>query len=364
MLKRNQVVFLAVLMISWQFATFGQDQPVVSALSVPGGRVDWSNARSMLAFDKFGADGYHDVYTMRPNGSDVQCLTCGKPGIPQLHNGNPSWHPSGNYIVFQSQDPGLAFPPPQQSQASILGSPGYGTHNNLWLMSSDGSQFWQLTTIAAGMATLHPQFSSGGLYLLWAERIGVIGTTEQWTLKLSRLVWTEGVPTLQNTFSIQPLGINLFYESHGFSPDGRKILFSAGFENGDTTKPPDIYQLDLVSGTLQNLTNSPNEYDEHAHYTPSGGKIVWSSSRGITKVRNFFIPFLDYWVMDSTGANPRRLTYFNEPSSPGYYQNGIQTGDFAFGPTSQHVFSKLELDGIPQLNVLEVTVAIILSGPL
>ena len=45
------------------------------------------------------------------DGSGVECLTCNK-YILQLHNGNPEWHPSGEYIVFQAQDPDLEGLPP------------------------------------------------------------------------------------------------------------------------------------------------------------------------------------------------------------------------------------------------------------
>jgi len=65
--------------------------------------VDWSHQKDKIAFGKWANDGYVDVYLMNPDGSDRECLTCNKPGCPQKHNGNPAWHPAGDYIVFTAE---------------------------------------------------------------------------------------------------------------------------------------------------------------------------------------------------------------------------------------------------------------------
>ena len=367
MLTRNvrvyplTLVMLAGVMLADRSA-FAQSQLAWARIVAnPGGRLDWSSVKNLIVYDKTGSDGYYDVYTMAKDGSGSQCLTCGKP-IPQLNNGNPAWDPTGSYIVFQSQDPSLAFlPVEKQAIATRMTSPGWGTNNNLWLMTSDGSQFWQLTNVASGMGTLHACFSHGGTKLLWSEKTGLVGLAEQWTIKLADLVWINGVPQLQNITLIQPLGINIFYETHDFSPDDRKILLSAGFENGDPSASAlDIYVYDLSAGTLQDLTNTPTEYDEHAHFTPDGSKIVWASSRNITLTRSYFVPFLDYWIMNADGSNQQRVTYFNDPTAPEYYANGLLTTDFSFGPTSQWMFSRLEVTvtDLPQYNNVAEVIAV------
>src|SRR4029453_13023306 len=52
-----------------------------------GGRVDWSRANGLVAYDRLGDDGFFDVYTMAIDGSRDTCLTCGKAGLPQRQNG-------------------------------------------------------------------------------------------------------------------------------------------------------------------------------------------------------------------------------------------------------------------------------------
>ena len=54
-----------------------------------------------------GADGYFDIWTMRPDAAGQRCLTCQAGPLPQRHIGNPAWHPSGAFIVFQAQKAGV-----------------------------------------------------------------------------------------------------------------------------------------------------------------------------------------------------------------------------------------------------------------
>lgn len=304
-----------------------------------GGRLHIRPGSSLIVFDKGGADAFFDVYTMLWNGSQRVCLTCGKP-IPQMHIGNPEWHPSGAYILFQVQDPNLAFLPPEMEQFTFqMTSPGWGTNNNLWLMTADGSTFWQLTTVAPGMGTLHPHFDATGNRVTWAEKVGLAGVDQQWTIKVADLVWRDNVPSLANIVDLRPLGIDIFYETHEFSPDGGKIIFSAGYPSQTDL---DIYTYDLLTGVVVNLTNSPGEWDEHSHYSPDRSKIVWASQRNITNPRAYFVPFLDYWIMNVDGSNKARLTYFNDPAAPEYHPNGAVAADFAFAGSLQWMIARLE----------------------
>src|SRR5689334_711685 len=70
-----------------------------------GGRVDWAPDGKQVAFDRLGKDGYTDIFLSAADGSGERCLTCEMGKDMRLHNGNPAWHPSGQYIVFQAQDP-------------------------------------------------------------------------------------------------------------------------------------------------------------------------------------------------------------------------------------------------------------------
>ena len=72
-----------------------------------GGRVSWSKARNIIAYDRLGANGgFYDVWTINPDGSGDTCLTCGIAALGTKNKGNPDWHPSGNFLAIQVQKQG------------------------------------------------------------------------------------------------------------------------------------------------------------------------------------------------------------------------------------------------------------------
>jgi len=75
----------------------------ITTIKEYGKSMDWSHTKDMIAFGKRGKDGYYDVCIMNSDGSGEICLTCDKEECPQKHNGNPAWHPSGDYIVFTAE---------------------------------------------------------------------------------------------------------------------------------------------------------------------------------------------------------------------------------------------------------------------
>src|SRR2546428_3659275 len=138
----------------------------VSTVKAQGGRLDWSRANGLVAYDRVGDDGYFDVYVMALDGSRDSCLTCGKPTlVPQKNNGNPAWHPSGNTIVFQSEAAASRVAP-------FSSNPGRGINNVLWVTDPAGQTFTQLTELSTSDAVsgvLHPHFSADGTKLSWSE---------------------------------------------------------------------------------------------------------------------------------------------------------------------------------------------------
>jgi Tol biopolymer transport system component len=306
----------------------------VIVLQESGGRVSWLPGKDVIAFDKTEKDGYTDVYVMSFEGSDSMCLTCD--WLPN-HNGNPEWHPSGEYIVFQAQDPNLQGLP-SNAIGKFAASPGVGINNNIWVMTEDGSKKWQLTHVKDRHGALHPQFSPDGKKLLWSEVISPqMDEIGHWEIKLADFVIEKGVPSICNVLSFRPLDLQL-YEVHGFSPDGKKILFS-GVKQGGYYYDMEIYLMDIGSMEVTQLTNN-DEWDEHAHFTPDGNYIIWVSSEDIPQKKveswNDLLgspPKLEYWIMDKDGLNKRRLSGFNVPGSSEYRNvpGGIGLGDFCVG---------------------------------
>lgn len=315
--------------------------PLVASIEYVGygSRLDWCRATGEVAFDRAESDGLFDLY-VGLGAANQRCLTCTDARFPG-HNGNPAWQPSGQNLVFQAQDVTLPFLPIEKAAAQQkLTSPGWGTNNHLWTMSRDGKSAWLVRQIAAGQATLHPHFSNDGRKLVWTEKIALVGIQEQWAIKIGDLLWENGVPRLDNITEIAPFGLGSFYETHGFSADDSRIIFTSG---DVATRSLDIYTYELAAGTVRNLTNSPGVWDEHAHMSPDGTKIVWASARDITIPRVYIVPYLDYWIMDADGANPQRLTYFNEPTDSDFVQSGVVTTDLSFSADGKTLLGRLEL---------------------
>ncbi|MBU7038719.1 MAG: PD40 domain-containing protein [Theionarchaea archaeon] len=318
----------------------------VTVLQEWGGRVSWLHGEDRIAFDRSGTDSLFDVYVMNLDGSHAECLTCGG-NIPELHNGNPVWHPSGEYIVFQAQDPELQGLPPT-AVGSYIASPGVGINNNLWIMTSDGTAFWQLTHVGDRFGTLHPQISPTGKKLLWSEVISPVSDIGTWEIRLADLVTESGEPHITNVETMRPLDLQL-YEVHGFSPDGKNILFS-GIEEGKYYYDFEIYVMNVETGITHKLTDN-DEWDEHAHFTPDG-RIMWVSSQGIPQVKGGNLqdimenpPKFEYWIMNSDGSGKRQLSGFNRPGTPEYtaIEGGIGLGDFDVGPDGKTIVAKMRM---------------------
>jgi len=307
--------------------------------------MDWSHANNLVVFGKLGSDTFYDVYIMNPDGSNENCLTCGNPDIPK-HNGNPAWHPSGKWIVFTAEfkdDP---------AEFKSVAIPGSGTNSNLWVMSDDGKSFYQLTDypfVRPYKAVIHPQFSHGGSKVFWAERVRR-GTSFSggWVLKIADFVVDE-TPHLENIKIHDLGGNNVFYESHAFSKDDKKILFSGNLISGQTPVGLDIYELNLETKKLNRLTSSLNDWDEHAHYSPSSKKIAWMSSTGFD-IRwedppdNNWQAHLktELWIMDTDGSNQQRLTYFNEPDHAHYFGSPrVVVSDSSWSPDGKSIIALL-----------------------
>jgi len=289
-----------------------------------GGENSWSPDGSLLVFQRRDGSGIYQLYTARPDGSDKKCITCEKvPGGPSVdrHKGFPDWHPSGKYIVAQVE---MESHPPLKR----LTEPGRGAWNNIWVLTPDGQQWFQLTEYPSFSNTgvLNPRFSHDGSKLFWAEKIGRATQKMpfgQWRLAVADFVVEADGPRLRNIKNLRP-GDGNFFEAHGFTRDDSKLVFSAdiGLPNPFVI---DIFTYDLITGELRNLTKSDTEWDEHAVGSPHNRKIAFMSSQccpGYDSSRfsvfNVQVLQTEEFLMDTDGSNRQQLTHFNTPGFPEY----------------------------------------------
>ena len=288
-----------------------------------GKSLDWSHSRNLILSATKRIDGYYDVFVMNPDGSNKRYLTHNKPACPQKHNGNPVWHPLMDYIVFTAEKEDT---PGEDDKWAI---PGEGFNCDLWAMTADEENFYPLTEYPLSkpvIGVIHPQFSHDGKKLFWAERTNYGNSFGGgWILKTADFNIYSDVPYLENISIYEPGEWNCFYESHDFSKDDKKILFSGNLKYNQTPVGLDIYEMSLETNELRRLTESDNDWDEHAHYSTDGKKIAWMSSTGFDIEwgdikgdgwKKYLITEL--WFMNSDGSDKQRITYFNEPGYPEY----------------------------------------------
>jgi Tol biopolymer transport system component len=302
--------------VSFAAAPCGDRVRSTTVVRQSAGRLDWSRTNGLVVYDRphgWLGNRHIDVFVMTPggnvNGSDDVCLTCDRPGL-ERNNGNPAWHPSGEWIVFQSQIAG--------GQASdFAANPGRGLDNVLWLTNRTGTAFFQLTwppppvppATEAVIGVLHPHFSADGRWLSWSEMVAPsdLGGSGQvagyWNLKMAELILDNGPPHLGPNITDE-LTTDGFYENHGFTPDGG-LLFSSNFQRAGyfDSLNNDIFSVDVDTWAWTRLTTS--DYNEHASFFPSGDKILWMSDREITGRGT------ELWTMDPDGSEKERLTFLD-----------------------------------------------------
>ncbi|MCK4835478.1 MAG: hypothetical protein KAT17_02520 [Candidatus Aminicenantes bacterium] len=308
-----------------------------------GKSLDWSCQNNLILSAGKQNDGYYDVYVMKPDGTNLQYLTHNREGCPQKHNGNPVWHPLEDYIVFTAEKEDT----PEQDD--IWAIPGKGINCNLWAMTADGENFYPLTAYPLSkpaIGVIHPQFSHDGKKLFWAER-RYYGNSfgGGWVLKIADFYIGVSGPYLENIETFLPGEWNCFYESHDFSKDDKWILFSGNLIFQQIWTGLDIYEMNLETNELKRLTESDDDWDEHAHYSQDGKKIAWMSSTG------FYIEWGDIigdgwkkylitelWLMNSDGSEKQRITYFNEPGYPEYMgDRRVVVSDSSWSPDGKKI---------------------------
>jgi len=338
--KLIAVSFLIAFSSQAQAQAVADSVKSIREMSDHGGRVDWS-FQNLIAFDRLDDSGFYNVYTVKPDGSDVACVTCNRDalGLPHKNVGNPAWSPSGRFMAVEAEKD--RHPPVRKFYET---SPGAGLFNDLWVLDFKADRAYMVAQVptARKYGVLHPHFSFDGKRLSWSEQYAVprlLKVTQQFgyfVLKVGDFLLGPQGPYLQNVRTYEPDG-HAFYENHGFSPDGSKLIFS---HNAPGTSPfkDNIYTLDLATGNLSQLTDGG--YNEHALYSPDGSRIVWMTTMGNSNRGT------DYWMMNADGSNKVRLTHFNESGYPEY--TGVKTtaSDSSWSPDGKQFVGYVQVGGI------------------
>ncbi len=273
----------------------------------------WNAATGVIAYMQPDAQGYYRVWTVRPDGSGTRLVSGPDTGLPQKHQGAPYWHPSGGFLLLTAQKSAW-------SGRRLFGIPdyealpGFGRHDDLWLLRADGTQAWQLThepnTRDAGV--LVPVFSRDGVRVAWSARL----PGGKYALKVAD--FSAGPePHLDNVRTYQPGGA-AYYETGSFTSDGGALFYTSD-QDTHSFWHSQIYRLDLASGTAVRVT-SGNDYNEHPTVvgTAAGDWVIYMSTRGVERFPGHILLGTDWWAMRADGSAGKRLTRMNvrAPDNP------------------------------------------------
>lgn len=271
-----------------------------------GGRVDWSQQGDWIAFDEADERGVYEIRLMNIQTGAERCLTCDVYDLRKIHSLSPVWHPSGDYLVFQVQD----LPRRMRLDAVKLATPHRGLHGDLWAISRDGRDAWQLTKISDnGGAVVDPHFSYEADRLVWSERVeSVRGRWGLWAVQVADFKIKRGLPRLGKVKTYLDGLPQGFVLAAGFTANDRGLLMSAS----DVGR--DILRLDLETGETERLVATREYRDDLPALAPRGDRIVWVSDRGIEPTGEERLPYRgDLWFMSQLERLQERLTFFNDP---------------------------------------------------
>jgi Tol biopolymer transport system component len=215
-----------------------------------------SSSEGLLAFTAAIENGILDIYSMRPDGSELTNLTNNS-----AHETNPHWSPDGKRIAFESDLYGF-------------------TH--IFIMNADGSGVFQVTHGEAQhqFPNSYP-WSPDGRRLLYTE----------WTPEEE--IWTLYAISADGQKKISLSHVPNIYTSSSWSPDGELIVFVS-----NDPQSPEVLQMMIVDPDGENLSEitrllGKNERLDGFQYdwSPDGRSIFFTAYRHTNEGGDQWIAF-------------------------------------------------------------------------
>jgi TolB protein len=240
-----------------------QDIPVASVAEGGNERIAFSN----------DATGDHDVYTMRPDGSDLKNLT-NSPGVDDYH---VHVSPDGSQIVFER-------------------APTAGFEADIWVMNADGSGLHQITNHPAN--DRHPSWHPDG------ERIVFMSDRD------AASPWPIGDMDLYVVNAADGSGLVRLTNASGdearpkYSPSGTKISYTKRRDTGDLSGFS-IHVMDSDGRNDRQITPDAMEAAGN-DWSPDGNRIAFHDNFCIIRQPTCSS---NIWVVKSNGKGMKQLTF-------------------------------------------------------
>jgi WD40-like Beta Propeller Repeat len=316
-----------------------------------GYNVRWNAATDRLAYMQTDASGFYRVFTMRADGSERHAVSDDRPALPHKHQGAAYWHPSGRYLLLVAEKP-------EWTGHRLFGIPdyealpGFGRHDDLWLIAVDEGRSWQLThdPNIPDQGILIPVFSTNGERVAWSAR----HDGGKYTLSVADFIEAPE-PHLQNIRTYRPGGGG-YYEPGSFTSDSASLTYASDQDTHSFWRSQ-IYRLGLASGESTRLTRG-GDYNEHPTVidTPDGDWIVYMSTRDVDRYPGQLFLGTDWYAMRSDGRDAKRLTQMNvnRKDNPQNAGTMLVAGTVAVSPTGDFMLGDVQDSLVHQTGLVKV----------
>ena len=300
-----------------------------------GGIKVYSPKGGEYVVNKEDAGGVQQIYIGKAGSSELTCITCYQvPNGPKPERSKmqPSWYPSGDWIFLAVERDQYSVPAFFSGNKSYIeGQLQNGIWTDMWAVSPDGKTWYRMTNFESGVPGVGdgftgPAFTPDGKKAIWSQamdgNIFAYYPFGRWELTEADVSIQNGKPLFSNEKNITPAGMN-WNEPGNFSPDDQTLVLTGSTEKD--AEGMDQYLLNIKTGKLTNLTNSPTIWDEHGVFSPDGKKILFMSAypyRDDPNASKVLSIKTDFMLVNSDGSNFRQLTYFRTPGHA-EYSNGI-----------------------------------------
>lgn len=277
----------------------------------------WNDSTHSVVYNRKDKEGYYKIFISDSVGNNEVPLAF--PGWRKdRHQWGEEWHPSGKYIFcYIEKDEYVKEKTHKRKPVDAI--PGYGAYTDLWLVSRDGKQAWQLTNLPNSYESgiIHSAISQDGTMFGWSERIKAPKFFDMnlaagaYVFRIADFVF-DSIPRFTNIRTFQPGGLLAANELDAISNDKTTLAFYSTFESKHLFRTP-IYTLNMVTGEIKKLTTE--SFAQAPTYSPSGNKIIYMTGHQCD-IFPLQLQGADWWIMNPDGTDKVRLTYMNKWNHP------------------------------------------------